>query len=83
MVVAVALLVVAVLQLMRRRLGQAGIAALFAALVLVWYLTTDEIPGDFTGFTPHVTTLLVLALAAQRLRMPAADGLIYRRGQGA
>ena len=48
----------------------------------VWYFTTDEVPGDFTTMTPYVTTLLVLALAAQRLRMPAADGLPYRRGQG-
>jgi hypothetical protein len=24
----------------------------------------------------------VLSLAAQRLRMPAADGQVYRRGQG-
>jgi hypothetical protein len=28
-----------------------------------------------------VATLLVLAFAAQRLRMPTADGLRYRRGQ--
>jgi simple sugar transport system permease protein len=32
--------------------------------------------------TPYVTTLLVLALASQRLRMPAADGKVYRRGEG-
>ena len=31
--------------------------------------------------TPYVATLLVLALASQRLRMPAADGMRYRRGQ--
>ena len=31
--------------------------------------------------TPYVATLLVLAFASQRLRMPAADGLIYRKGQ--
>ncbi len=37
---------------------------------------------DFTGMTPYVATLLVLSLAAQRLRMPAADGLPYRRGEG-
>jgi simple sugar transport system permease protein len=83
LVVAIGLLGLAVLQLIRRRMGPAVIAAVFAALVLAWYLTTDEVPSDFTGFTPHVTTLLVLALAAQRLRMPAADGMIYRRGQGA
>jgi simple sugar transport system permease protein len=32
--------------------------------------------------TPYVATLLVLSLSAQRLRMPAADGLPYRRGEG-
>ena len=30
--------------------------------------------------TPYVTTLLVLALCSQRLRMPAADGQPYRKG---
>jgi simple sugar transport system permease protein len=81
--VAILLFAVAVLQLVRRRLGSAAIAAVFAALVLAWYLTTDEVPSSFTGFTPHVTTLVVLAFASQRLRMPAADGMVYRRGQGA
>ena len=50
------------------------------ALLLVWYLGTETVPRDFTSMTPYVTTLLVLALGAQRLRMPAADGLPYRRG---
>jgi simple sugar transport system permease protein len=48
---------------------------------LAWFLLSDQVPADFTGMTPYVATLLVLALAAQRLRMPAADGLRYRRGQ--
>ena len=48
---------------------------------LAWFLLTDTVPDEFTGLTPYVATLLVLALAAQRLRMPAADGLRYRRGQ--
>jgi len=30
--------------------------------------------------TPYIATLLVLSLASQRLRMPAADGIPYRRG---
>ncbi len=49
-------------------------------LLLVWYLGTETVPRDFTAMTPYVTTLLVLALGAQRLRMPAADGMPYRRG---
>jgi general nucleoside transport system permease protein len=50
-------------------------------LLLVWYLGTETVPRDFTSMTPYVTTLLVLALGAQRLRMPAADGQQYRRGR--
>jgi simple sugar transport system permease protein len=49
-------------------------------LLLIWYLGTETVPRDFTSMTPYVTTMLVLALGAQRLRMPAADGLPYRRG---
>lgn len=52
-----------------------------AALVLVWFLLTDTVPDEFVGFAPHLTTLLVLSLAAQRLRPPAADGKPYRRGE--
>ena len=50
------------------------------ALLLLWYLATETVPRDFTSMTPYVATMLVLALAAQRLRMPAADGLPYRKG---
>jgi simple sugar transport system permease protein len=47
---------------------------------LLWYLLTDTVPREFTGMTPYVVTLLVLALASQRLRPPAADGQVYRKG---
>ncbi|MFI6566224.1 ABC transporter permease [Streptomyces sp. NPDC050534] len=61
---------------------QGGISLMVGALVLVWYLFTDEVPSDFVGATPYVVTLLVLSLSAQRLRMPKADGMRYRKGQG-
>ncbi|MCX5050619.1 MULTISPECIES: ABC transporter permease [unclassified Streptomyces] len=61
---------------------QAGISLIVTALVLLWYLFTDEVPSDFVGATPYVVTLLVLSLSAQRLRMPKADGMRYRKGQG-
>lgn len=82
LVVAVVLAAVAVMHVVRRRVRSAVVTALAAAAFLVWFLVTDEVPGDFAGMTPYITTLLVLALASQRLRMPAADGLVYRRGQG-
>ena len=57
------------------------IRVLLGLAVLVWYALTDEVPAEFTNMTPYVATLLVLALSAQRLRMPAADGLVYRKGE--
>ncbi|CAN5432927.1 ABC transporter permease [soil metagenome] len=81
LIAAVGLLVVAILQWRRHNLVAADAYALIGILIGLWYATTDEVPDDFTGMTPYVATLLVLALASQRLRMPAADGLPYRRGQ--
>ena len=63
-----------------RRAGIAGL--LLAVAVLVWFGLTDLVPGELTGLTPYVATLLVLGVAAQRLRPPAADGVPYRRGEG-
>lgn len=67
----------------RRFVVAGAVSAVVAALVLVWYLTTDAIPAEFATYSPYIITLLVLAVASQRLRMPAADGIPWRRGQGA
>jgi ABC-type uncharacterized transport system permease subunit len=47
------------------------------------YSTTKIVPDEFATYSPQIITLLVLAVASQRLRMPAADGIPWRRGQGA
>ncbi|MFF8941064.1 ABC transporter permease [Streptomyces sp. NPDC014864] len=78
----VLLVVLAGWKLYRTALWQGAISLIVGALVLVWYLFTDEVPSDFVGATPYVVTLLVLSLSAQRLRMPKADGMRYRKGQG-
>jgi general nucleoside transport system permease protein len=77
---AVVLLAVAVLQLVRGRRRMALAALVIAALAGLAFGGTRTIPVEFVQSAPHVTTLVVLALASQRLRMPAADGLRYRRG---
>ena len=80
---AVILFVVGIWQIVRnQRVVQGTIALVVGALVGWWYLATDTVPAELTGTTPYVTTLLVLAFASQRLRMPAADGQIYRKGEG-
>lgn len=80
----VALLLVGVAgwNLFRRRWLVGGSGLLVAVLVLLWFLFTDSLPGQLVTYTPQIVTLLVLSLASQRLRMPAADGLPYRKGQG-
>ena len=60
---------------------RAGILGLLAAVaVLTWFALTDLVPGELTGLTPYVATLLVLGVAAQKLRPPAAVGVPYRKG---
>jgi simple sugar transport system permease protein len=79
--VAILLVLLAAWQLYRRRWFIAGVSLVIAAAFAVWFVTSETVPNEFVFFTPHLITLLVLALSAQRLRPPAADGLPYRRGQ--
>ena len=81
LLIAILLAVVAALQAYRGKITQAVLAAVFAAASLIGFLTIEELPEGIVSFTPHLITLLVLALASQRLRMPKADGLVYRRGE--
>ncbi|MCZ2817047.1 ABC transporter permease [Modestobacter sp. VKM Ac-2984] len=81
LLVAFLLAAVTVWQAVRGKWTQAVIAAAFAAATLAAFLTIDELPDGIVSFTPHLTTLLVLSLASQRLRPPKADGLVYRRGE--
>jgi general nucleoside transport system permease protein len=78
--VALILLVVGGVQLARRRYTIGGVAVVLAVLTGIWYAASDTVPVEFVQFAPHLTTLVVLALASQRLRPPATDGQPYRRG---
>jgi simple sugar transport system permease protein len=64
---------------LRKWIG-AGVLTVAAAGSWWWYEQTDALPRELIPYFPHFTTLLVLVFASQRLRMPAADGRIFRRG---
>ena len=81
LIVAVGLVLMAMWQVFKGARLAAALSLTVGVLALAWYLSVDTIPGHFTAMTPYVATLLVLALASQQLRMPAADGLRYTRGQ--
>ncbi|AJE42172.1 ABC transporter permease [Streptomyces nodosus] len=66
----------------KKKYVPAIVTAVISALMFVWYLDTHEVPKQLVTATPYIVTLLVLSLSAQRLRMPKADGMPYRKGQG-
>lgn len=55
--------------------------AIATAVVWFWYISTNDVPNQLPRITPHISVLLVLVFATQRLRMPAADGQPYRKGE--
>lgn len=72
----------AVMWMARRRLRPAIVAAVTGAVVYLVYFNTETVPREFASYAPQLVTVLVLAVASQRLRPPAALGLEYRRGEG-
>jgi simple sugar transport system permease protein len=72
----------AVVWVARGRWRAALIAAVAGAVVYGVYYSIDTVPREFAAYAPQLVTLLVLAVASQRLRPPAAIGLEYRRGEG-
>ena len=80
LLVVIILLFLVVRDLRKGKLRKAALTLGFAGLSLWYFLAVDELPGQLVTMTPYITTLLVMAVASQRLRMPAADGIPYRRG---
>ncbi|WP_406439821.1 ABC transporter permease [Streptomyces sp. NBC_00631] len=66
----------------RRKYVPAAITIVISVLMFIWYASTNDVPRQLVTATPYIVTLLVLSLSAQSLRMPKADGLPYRKGQG-
>ncbi|MGW7239110.1 ABC transporter permease [Streptomyces sp. NPDC054804] len=66
----------------RKKYVPAVITIVISVLMFIWYASTNEVPRQLVTATPYLVTLLVLSLSAQSLRMPKADGLPYRKGQG-
>ena len=81
LLVGIALAALAIRAVVQRRVRPAALLAVASASVLWWYAVTEKVVSELPPITPHVATLLVLIFATNRLRMPAAIGLRYRRGQ--
>ncbi|MCY4103583.1 MAG: ABC transporter permease [bacterium] len=81
LMVVLALGLMALVFLVRRRYRAAAGLAIAAGGFAVWHYATETVPKQFPQALPYITVLLVLLFYTSKLRMPAADGMRYRRGQ--
>lgn len=79
--VAIALLLAALYAIFEKSARRAVVMGSVGAGLLVFYLLVGQVPNQLLSATPYLITLFVLAAAAQRLRMPAADGARYAKGE--
>ncbi len=80
LVIAIALVVVMVWAFTKQNIADGILAGTVAVGSLLFFLFTNTAPSWLPGTMPYVLVLLVLVFASQRLRMPAAVGLPYRKG---
>ena len=80
MLIAVAMILFAIINLRKAKYVTVAVSVVLSILSVSLYYGIEQLPGQFVTMTPYVMTLLVLGLGTQRLRMPAADGIPYRRG---
>jgi ABC-type uncharacterized transport system permease subunit len=81
LVIVVVLIATTVWAVMRHKRSDIAIAGLLAIGMVAWYAGSGRAPGWFTNSLPYTTVLLVLVFASQKLRPPAADGQVYRKGE--
>lgn len=81
LVAGVSLVLYALWQRRRVTARSAITTALAGALLVAVFFRVQQIPAEFIAMAPYVLTLIVISSAAGRLRMPAADGIPYRRGE--
>lgn len=79
--VAIGLIAYGLYTLSRSRIRQAVIQTVLGAAFLIYYLQVQEVSNQLLNALPYVITLVVLAAASQHLRMPAADGARYAKGE--
>ncbi len=80
LLITLGLVVLIVRKFYQRQFRTATYLIAAALLMAWWYLSTTSVPNQLPVVTPFIAVLIVLLFATTRLRMPAADGLQYRRG---
>ena len=80
-VISIFLFVLVIKTLLEKKYTQSLVSLLFSAAFLIWFLNSTTIPNQFVYFTPHITTLIVLSFANQRIKLPEKIGVPYKKGE--
>lgn len=80
LVIVLALAGVTIWAIRNEKKVDAAIAGVLGVVVFIWYFTTDAAPDWLPNTMPYALVLLVLIFNVQKLRVPEADGVIFRRG---
>ena len=78
--ITITLLVTSIYLLFYKKNRRGLYSLLLAFMFGVWWLNSTTVPNEFVFFTPHLTTLVVLSFASQRLRVPKSVGQPYKKG---
>ena len=79
--VGIGLVLAAIYYWWQKRHRAALIQVVIGVILILTYSAIDTVPNQLLSATPYLITLFVLAAASQRLRMPAADGARYVKGE--
>ena len=74
LLISLILFIFAIKQLISKKYINSSISIALSIGFLVWFLNSETVPSEFVYFTPHLTTLIVLSSASQKLRMPQKVG---------
>ena len=80
-VISIFLLVLAFKSFFEKKYKVSAFSFLFSAAFLIWFVNSTSIPNQFVYFTPHITTLIVLSFANQRIKLPEKNGVPYKKGE--
>jgi simple sugar transport system permease protein len=80
-IVAIFLLILSIKTFFEKKYKVSTVSLLLSAAFLIWFMNSTTIPNQFVYFTPHITTLIVLSFANQRIKLPEKIGVPYKRGE--
>ncbi|HEY6629165.1 MAG TPA: ABC transporter permease [Acidimicrobiia bacterium] len=78
---AIGLIIAGIYAMTRSNVRKAVVQGSVGVGFLVFWMLVGEVPNQLLNAIPYLITLFVLAVASQSLRMPAADGARYAKGE--